>query len=528
MKHFCLNCGVELKEEQLLCPKCGHCSFLDSLETTGKSIAGVLTAQQIEINTQWVKYKCGKEGLTGHGFAAEDANAINEILWGNNVDLNGRDNSKYGPDRTTNGIKIQTKYCKTAKESVQASFDPETGMYAYKGQILEVPRDQYGEAIKIMGEKISSGKVDGVTDPNDAAKIVKKGTVTYRQAKNITKAGNIDSLIFDAQTQSITAVSAFGISFAINLGMLILSRDRNNFKVKEAIQMAFLSGLQNGTISMTSGILTSQVLRTQFGRNLTAYIQWGTKSGVDTIYKFKLGKDLVHKLSQTLFDKGIYGGAAKNAATKFLRTNIIANAAVLIVASLPDTYYLLQGKISAPQYIKNLVVNGASIGGATVGVVLGSMLGPHGMLAGGIIGGAAGEWASKSIADHIKVDDSEKMYQLIKVALIQLSHDYMIQSDEEFQKCINAISSDKAIDTNLIKVMYSIGRDDDNDFLRVQIAYEKLKYYFGAIIRQRKTIHLKDNQSKILEAIDKLGELIYIPDEGIALNINKDDIDESK
>lgn len=510
MNHFCSKCGIGLKEEQLLCPKCGHCSFLDALDTARKSIIGVLTTQQIEVNTQWRKYKCGKEGLAGHGFAAEDANAINEVLWGGDVDLTGRDNSKNGPDRTSNGVGIQTKYCKTAQESVQAGFDPRTGMYAYKEQVLEVPRDQYGDAVKIMSEKISSGKVNGVTDPNDAARIIKKGSITYCQAKNITRAGNIDSLVFDAKTHSITAVSAFGISFAINLGMLVISRNKNDFKIKETIQMAFLLGLQNGTISMTSGILTSQVLRTQFGRNLAAYIQWGSKSSVDATFKSGLGKKVVQDLSQTLFNKEIYGGAAKNVATKFLRTNIITNTVVLIILSLPDTYHLIQSKISRPQYIKNLVVNGASIGGATVGAILGSMLGPYGMLGGGLAGSVAFGWASKKIANHIKTDDSEKMYQLIKVALIQLSHDYMIQSDEEFQKCIDAISSEKAIDTNLIRVMYSIGCDDDNDFLRVRVAYEKLEYYFNAVIRQRKTMQLKGNQGKVLNAIDELGKQIQL------------------
>lgn len=53
--------------------------------------------------------------------------------------------------------------------------------------------------------------------------------------------------------------------------------------------------------------------------------------------------------------------------------------------------------------------------------------------------------------------------------------------------------------------MYSIGCDDDNDFLRVQIAYEKLAYYFYAVIRQRKTICLKNNQEKVLDAINELG-----------------------
>lgn len=509
MKHYCLHCGVELKEDQLICPKCEHCFYLDLLsEDAPNTISGVLIAQQIEANTQWVKYKCGKDGLTGHGFAAEDANALNEILLGFDVDSVGKDNAKGGPDRITNNIKIQTKYYQTAKGSVEAGFDSKTGKYIYTDQILEVPLDQYDEAVLIMREKIKQGCVEGVTDPNDATKIVKKGSITYQQAKNITKSGNIDSLIFDAKTQSITAVSAFGISFAVNLGMILLFHKNNKLSAKEAMQIAFLSGLQNGTISMASGILTSQVLRTQFGRNLAAYIQWSAKSGVNFAYKGELGKNLVHQLAKSLFGKGVYGGAAKNAVVKFVRLNAITNIAVFIVSSLPDTFYMLQGKMSKPQYIKNLMVAGSSVMGGTLGAVLGSILGPYGMIGGGLAGGVVFSWTSKKVADYVRKDDTEKMYQLIQVALIRLSHDYMIQSDDEFQACINVITDEKAINTDLIRIMYSIGCDDDNDLLRVQVAYEYLEYYFGAIIRRRKTVKLMENQQMLLDSINDLGNQI--------------------
>lgn len=511
MKHFCIECGMELKEEQLLCPKCGHCSFFDLANDFAKNVNGILNAVQIEANTQWVKYKCGKNAATGHGFAAEDANALNEWLWGYEVEQVGQNNANTGPDRITNGQKIQTKYCKSAQESVQAGFGTD-GMYAYKGQVLEVPNDQYEEAVHFMEEKIAQGMVEGVTNPKDATKIVKKGNVTYQQAKNIARAGNIDSLIFDAKTQTVTAVSAFGISFAINLGMMLLFRDNSNLKVKEAMQLAFLSGLQNGTIAMTSGILTSQVLRTQFGRNLAAYVQWGAKSGIDSVYKVKLGKELIHKLSKSLWDKGIYGGASKQVATKFIRTNVIANLGVFVITTIPDTFFVIRGEISKPQLIKNLVVNGTSIVGGTLGAWLGACLGPYGMIGGGLAGGVIFSWASKKIADNISKDDSEKMYELIKVALLRLSHDYMIQSEDEFQRCIKVIHQEKAIDTTFIRAMYSIGCDDNNDFLRVQIAYEKLSYYFYAVIRQRKIVCLKNKQKMLLDAINKLGEEIQSND----------------
>ena len=222
------------------------------------------------------------------------------------------------------------------------------------------------------------------------------------------------------------------------------------------------------------------------------------------IINYQLGKELVHKLSKTLFNKGVSGGAAKNAAVRFLRTNAVANFAVFVVTSVPDTYYLLQHKMSGTQYIKNLIVSGSSIVGGTIGAVLGSMLGPVGMIGGGLAGGVIFSWASKTIADKISKDDAEKMYQLIQVALIRLSHDYMIQSDEEFQRCLDYIHSEKVLDMGFIRLMYSIGCDTDDDLLRVQVAYERMDYYFYSIVRCRKTVLLERNQQRVLDAIDAL------------------------
>lgn len=523
MKHYCYNCGTEMTSNQLNCPKCGHCCILDELDLKEKqekaqkegsndvalNLNGILAAQQIEANTQWTKYRTGPFGRSGHGYAAEDANGLNDVLWGKDVDFSGRDNSKFGPDRVVDGQRIQTKYCKTAAASVNAGFDPETGMYAYEGQVLEVPNDQYDDCLEFMREKIRNGKVPGHTDPDDASQIIKKGDVTYLQAKNIAKAGNIDSLIFDAKTQTVTAFSAFGISFAINLGMLILFHSKSKEDVKDSMKMAFLKGLENGTIAMSSGILTSQLLRTQFGRNFAAAMQWGAKNGVEYIYQFDAGRQLVHKLVKVLFNKEIYGGAAKNAATRFLRTNAISNFVLFVVVNSQDAYYyFLKNGMSTSQFIENLVVSGSGLGGATFGAFLGSVLGPWGMIGGGLAVGMGFSWTSKKIARNIRKDDTEKMYQLIKVALLWLSRDYMIQNEDEFNKCINVITSEGAIDSKFIRAMYSIGKDDNNDLLRVQIAYEKLEYYFGAVIRQRKTVCLMKNQQLLLDSINELGELI--------------------
>ena len=40
---------------------------------------------------------------------------------------------------------------------------------------IEVPSDKYDEAVRAMEEKIKNGQVKGVSDPNEAKNIVKKG-----------------------------------------------------------------------------------------------------------------------------------------------------------------------------------------------------------------------------------------------------------------------------------------------------------------------------------------------------------------
>ena len=61
----------------------------------------------------------------GHGYAAEQANNLYDILTGKDEKIVGGDNAKDGPDRMVmvNGVNIQTKYCHDAASSVQAAFE---------------------------------------------------------------------------------------------------------------------------------------------------------------------------------------------------------------------------------------------------------------------------------------------------------------------------------------------------------------------------------------------------------------------
>lgn len=333
MKHYCPNCGKELGTFQFVCPNCSYCEFTDKFEKCAVKCTTVLTAQQLECNTQWVKYKCGPNGLCGHGYAAEDLNAFHDMLSGHDVEFTGRDNSLYGADRTVDGVQIQTKYCASAKASVEAAFpNSNSGNYAYwdkktgNPQLLEVPSDQYEQCLALMKEKIKEGKVidfngNKITNPDEAKNIVKKGDYTYQQAKNVTKAGNIDSLKFDLETGVIVAFSSFGISFAINLCMTLLSKDKTGLSLDEAIKLSYLEGLKSGTISMTSHVATSQILKTSVGRSMAAYGTKGSRNVVNFIWQTDTGKKIIQKVAKNIIQKNVSGGAAKQVVVKYLRTN---------------------------------------------------------------------------------------------------------------------------------------------------------------------------------------------------------------
>lgn len=71
------------------------------------SASSASSAQSTNNYMQYPRYR----NKQGHGWAAEDANAMADRLSGKRVDQVGRDNSLNGADRISNGIEIQTKYC---------------------------------------------------------------------------------------------------------------------------------------------------------------------------------------------------------------------------------------------------------------------------------------------------------------------------------------------------------------------------------------------------------------------------------
>ena len=321
---------------------------------------------------------------SGYGFAAEDANNLNDKLQGKIAEVIGTSNELNGPDRVVNGVFLQSKYYQSASKTVAAAFDSSSGYYRYEGQVLEVPKDQYEACMKLISKRIAKGKVPGIKNPEDAEKIVRQGSVTYQQAKNIAHAGNIDSLIFDAKTQIVTSISVFPVSFAVTFAH---SRWRGE-SIKDATLAALGCAVLSGSTMILTGVVSAQLLRTGIG----AFGATSVRNSVRTLSRTPVGREVTHQIATVSLGKSVAGAAAVNHVSKLLRTNAITAAIAAVVTSTPDFYRaIFKRSISWQQFAKNTTINAAGVVTGTAGWIGGAAIGSAfpgiGTVAGGLIGG---------------------------------------------------------------------------------------------------------------------------------------------
>lgn len=341
-------------------------------------------------STQWRQYRCGNRP-TGHGYAAEDANALVDRQHGHRVEKTGMDNASDGPDRIVDGIKVQTKYCQSARASVNSAFDKQTGKYRYPDQQLEVPKDQYEEAVKVMEEKIREGKVDGVTDPAQAKNLVRKGHYTYAQAVKITKAGNWESIKFDIRNQAGASAAAGAVSAAVSFA----SAKYHGATTGEAFKVSCIQSAKTAGKTMVTGVATQQFLRTSAGRATSAILQKGANKAIDAAMQSSVGRKVIEKTAEGVGKRALAGTAVRNVLSRTASTNVVTASAAFVVSAIPDTVRLCRGKISGKEFGKRTACNGAGAiggtGGAWAGAAIGSCLCPGiGTAVGGIIGSIAG------------------------------------------------------------------------------------------------------------------------------------------
>ena len=339
-------------------------------------------------------------GERGHGFAAEKANHLHDVFTGKDATLVGGDNAKNGADRLVDDVAIQTKYCNSGSKSISEAF--KNGQFKYWNadgtpMQIEVPADQYESAIQAMKDRIRKGQLSGVTDPAQAKEIVRKGSYTYAQAKNIARFGTIESITFDAVNGIKIAGTAMGISSAISFAVAMW----NGEKWDIALENACYDGLKVGGIAWVSSLLTAQLGRTGIEQSL--------RGGTDWVVQ-QMGPKAAAWLANGLRSgNNIYGIAAVNNVSKLLRGNIVTGVVVTLALSSVDFVRMFDGRVSGAQVFKNVTTTAASVaggtggwmGGAAAGAAIGSAFPIIGTAAGGIIGGILGGFAGGTAASTV-------------------------------------------------------------------------------------------------------------------------------
>lgn len=348
-----------------------------------------------DINSSQIsKYNTGKDGCTGHGAAAEDANALADKFRGKHVDKVGLNNAKNGPDRISSGEVIQTKYCNKASKTVAAAFKDHKYKYTLRNgrpMKLEVPYDQYDQAVEYMKKRIIKGEVTGVKNPEHAYKMIKRGRVSYNQAVRIAETGKIEGLIYDAANGTVTCLVSAGISATITF---IRDKQRGE-KTSKALKNAGKQAAKAGGATLVTQVAVGQATRFITSHASKAVAQKGTEIIVEEGTK---------KVTQKVVEEGtkkassaVISSLAKSAA----RTNIITGTVTTAITSVPDIKRAWKGEMKWSECGENVAVNAGSVAagmacaakGATLGLAMG---GPVGSAIGTIVGGVAGSIAASA------------------------------------------------------------------------------------------------------------------------------------
>lgn len=384
----------------------------------------------------------------GHGFAAEKANHLHDVLTGKDAQHKGPDQVKNGADRVVDGVQIQTKYCRTGSDCIRECFDKASGEFRYFNQDgtpmqIEVPSDKHEAAVQALKDRISKGQVRGVTDPKEAEQIVRKGHYTYEQVRNIAKFGTIESLTYDALNGIKLAGTAMGISAAISFAHALWNGD----DFEKALKSACYSGLQVGGVAWISSIAVAQVGRTGLEQSMRAATDYAVKA---------MGPKVSALIVNGIRGTSLSGAAAMSSASKLLRGNVVTGVITTAVLSSVDVGRLVQGKISGAQAFKNITNTAAGVAGGTGGWVAGAAAGAAigsavplvgtavggivGGLLGAFVGGSAASSASKTVLDKFIEDDAQEMMRILQREFERLAYDFLL-SEREIDAVVKALGN---------------------------------------------------------------------------------------
>lgn len=482
-------------------------SFAVDMESDGAFYGINQTAQKYTINRIFDEAKF-LSPKAGHGWAAERGNNlidnIKGFIKGEHATVIGDNNVKDGADRMITAsdgstLFIQSKYYQTAASGIAACF--KDGKFRYidsdgNPMAIEVPADQYDEALQYMKNRISNGEVPGV-DPSEtsrAIEIVRKGSLTFQQAKHIAKAGTVESILYDSVHACVSAGTSMGLSAAVDFALNLWDGQ----PIETAIKSSIFQGLQTGGTSFLISVLSSQLSKT--GLN-TAMIP------ASRVIVHALGPKVSAVIVNAFRPAGnaIYGAAAMQSAAKLLRGNTITAMVSFVVLSTGDIADIIQGKISWKQLAKNTSTTAAGILGGSLGYLGGAAIGTAILPGAGtvveiIFSVAAGWGASEGVdalADMIADDDAEEMIAIIEQDFASIAEEYFLTQEEVDEAIINLQT---LLTAKMLKKMYQYS--DYNEFAR-----QLIEMSIDPVVAKRTYVGLPSEEEYADYVIDTLNEI---------------------
>ncbi|MGR5154850.1 hypothetical protein [Photobacterium swingsii] len=389
------------------------------------------------VNQQVTANELGKlnqiTAIQGHGFAAEEISHLADVLQmrdamlvGNDLDPSTGRIIKGGADRIVDGQHIQTKFCKTGRECIDACVDNGRLVYVFDGkpQQIEVPSDKYEEAVLNLENRIRKGAIEGVNDPAAAKDIVRKSPFTYAQAKRVAEAGTLESISYDVASGAVVATGTMLLTTLLTYAYSIWSGN----SVEEAIEKSIKASIKVGSITFLSQVIAAQLKRT--------VIRDVLRSNAESIARTDTFK---------VFTKGVRNsqgiGTNPQFSSNLADQGIVALATVIVLSAFELQNYI-SNRISGAQAFKNIAVlsvtaaagvAGSAVGklaGAKIGVKVGSSLGPYGAALGAAVGSVLASFVAgtitKSILDNFIEDDAVSMLKIFEEAIQDLAKDYLL------------------------------------------------------------------------------------------------------
>ena len=397
-------------------------------------------------------------GARGGGYAAEYGNNAVDRLMGKKVETlaqdleNGRQ-KLHGADRNVNGINIQTKYYKSASESIGAVFEHRQALYLNDDGTMmqiEVPRDQYNQAVQEMQKRIKTGQVPGETNPNNAKNYVRKGHFTYAQANNIALAGSIEGIAVDISQGIVCSLPGAGITFALSFASAVW----HGQDIKEAAKQSTLSGLKVMGKSAAIYTITMQLSRDKIVNIFAPKIMVG-EPGKQVVKSFGYVNNPIFTGAEKVAGKISSSGLAKSKVGKAVKLDkvngrqVIGGVVTAVVVYGPDVCKAFQGKISGKQLIKNSTVNTAGLVGAALGAAIPIPI------VGSMLGGALGSFVAKKVMDQFVEDDAVVMFKIMREEFLDIVMLYSFNK-EEFDTIVSATIGNSEM-SKVLQAMYQSG-----------------------------------------------------------------------